>query len=365
MLNPTTNSQLLTAEDILLAAQRAIGAIPPLWPLASSVAVNPFLGQTGEPLATAAARLRRTAGIALTMPRLWYAERLNAGEMSEEDLQAAFEASPAALRPKTVTALKEIARIERTVSQAVPTVAELARDLTAIDWPSIINDRISHWASAYFDQGQALWPDTRTGDAFAAWRIVATHDLTPEIVGLEGFSQLVSETATSAEDAIIACVSSLGLTAQALECYFHRLLISLGGWSQMARYRLWQAELSGGSDSSPTGLLAIRLIWEVALLRKCGSELEPQWKAAMAAYAEPVCATPEDIVDAILQEAAERGAQRRLKSLLASKPQTSTDLGRPDLQMVFCIDVRSEVFRRALESLSPGIQTLALPDSSA
>ena len=89
---------------ILQAADRAARAIPPLWPLASSVAVNPFLGQTGEPLATAAARLRRTAGIALTMPRSWYAERLRSGEIADKDLQAAFDAAPAALRPKTLAA---------------------------------------------------------------------------------------------------------------------------------------------------------------------------------------------------------------------------------------------------------------------
>ena len=36
--------------------------IPPLWPLASHVAVNPYLGQTGERLANAGARLRRVGG---------------------------------------------------------------------------------------------------------------------------------------------------------------------------------------------------------------------------------------------------------------------------------------------------------------
>jgi len=38
--------------DALFAAADAAGRmIPPVWPLASSVAVNPFLGQTGETLA--------------------------------------------------------------------------------------------------------------------------------------------------------------------------------------------------------------------------------------------------------------------------------------------------------------------------
>ncbi|MEV9582306.1 putative inorganic carbon transporter subunit DabA, partial [Klebsiella pneumoniae] len=62
------------------AAAGATQAIPPLWPLAASVAVNPFLGQAGEDFATAAARLGRAAGIPLTMPRDWYAERHEAGE---------------------------------------------------------------------------------------------------------------------------------------------------------------------------------------------------------------------------------------------------------------------------------------------
>jgi uncharacterized protein YbcC (UPF0753/DUF2309 family) len=344
---------------ILQAADRAARAIPPLWPLASSVAVNPFLGQTGEPLATAAARLRRTAGIALTMPRSWYTARLRSGEIAEEDLQAAFDAAPAGLRPMTLAALKQVAQSERTAPLALPTVAELARDVAAIDWPRIVDDRISHWASAYYDQGQALWVGAQQArGAWAAWRAVATHDLTPEIVGLEGFAQTVADAPADAEAALEDCVSRLGLTGAALESYFHRLLTTLGGWAQVARYRLWQAELRGGSDGSVTDLLAIRMTWEAALLRQYGSALEPHWQAAIAAHAEPAAATPDDIVDTILQEAAERGAQRRLHALLAATPAAPAAPGRPSLQMAFCIDVRSEVFRRALESVDPAIRTL-------
>ena len=58
MTAPNTN---LHADSLmtLAAANAAAGAIAPAWPLASSVAVNPFLGQTAEDLGMVAARLRR------------------------------------------------------------------------------------------------------------------------------------------------------------------------------------------------------------------------------------------------------------------------------------------------------------------
>ena len=68
------------------AADRAARAIPPVWPLASSVAVNPFLGQTDESLATVGARLARVAGVSVTMPRNWYQERIASGVITDADL---------------------------------------------------------------------------------------------------------------------------------------------------------------------------------------------------------------------------------------------------------------------------------------
>ncbi|PWH21003.1 hypothetical protein CEX93_22675, partial [Xanthomonas euvesicatoria] len=343
---------------IIAAAQRAARAIPPLWPLASSVAVNPFLGQGSEPLEMAGARLRRASGIAITMPRAWYAERLQSGQIAEQDLQAALQNAPAALRPPNLPALKQAVQAARPAPQALPTVAELARDADAVDWPGIVNERIGHWAAGYFDQGQALWAVGQSGGAYSTWRIIATHDLTPEIAGLAGFARYVAEAPANAEDAIVDCVARLGLSQDALDGYFHRLLTTLGGWGQLARYRLWQAELSGATDACVTDLLAVRLLWEAALLGNGGCTLVPGWQRAVAAYAEPVAATSDDVIDSILQEAAERAAQRKLSAVLAAPSPAQVASGRVKLQMAFCIDVRSEVFRRALESLDSGIQTL-------
>jgi len=361
MTTTTTSTSLpisLSYDVIIAAAHRAARAIPPLWPLASSVAVNPFLGQTDEPLATAAARLRRASGIAVTMPRAWYAERLQSGEIAEEDLQAALQAAPAAHRPPSLSALKNAIEVARTAPLAIPTVAELARDAVAVDWPGIVNERIGHWAAGYFDQGQALWAVGQSGGAYSSWRIIATHDLTPEIAGLAGFAQYVADAPANAEDVIVDCVARLRLSQAALDGYFHRLLAALGGWGQVARYRLWQAELSGGTDACVTDLLAIRMLWDAALLRHLGSALVPGWQKAIAAYAEPVTANSDDVIDSILQEAAERAAQRKLHTVLATPLQAQNGAGRLKLQMAFCIDVRSEVFRRALESLDLSIRTL-------
>jgi uncharacterized protein YbcC (UPF0753/DUF2309 family) len=356
MLMTPTYATDLSAEAILAAADRAARAIPPLWPLASSVAVNPFIGQTGEPLTAAAARLRRMAGVAITMPRAWYAEQLQNGKINGADLEAAYDAAPAALRPKTFAEFIDAARKPAKPSHAIPTIAELARDASLLDWPSIVNDRISHWAAGHFDEGQALWglPSRR---AYAAWRAVATHDLTPEIAGLAGFAQTVADMPETAEAALAESVARLCLPEAALESYFHRLLTSLGGWAQVARYRLWQAELAGATDPSVTDLLAIRLAWEAALLRH-EPTIQSQWQGVVAAHAKPVIATMDDGIDAILQEAVERGAQRRLQALFASDSPIREATDRPVLQMAFCIDVRSEVFRRALESLDPGIRTI-------
>ncbi|WP_049975881.1 YbcC family protein [Azospirillum sp. B506] len=339
-------------------AAAAVRAIPPVWPLASSVAVNPFLGQGGESLAQTAARLGRVAGIAVTMPRSWYQDRIASGAITDDDLAGALAASPHAKRPASLAALKTAAITAGPSPKALPTVADLAAEASGTDWPGLIAERFGGWAAGYFDAGQALWAAPQGKSAYGAWRAVATHDLTPEILGLAGFATQVAEGPETAGQALAAAVARLGLPTAACETYFHQLLTSLGGWAQVARHRLWQAELAGGFDSTLTDFLAIRLVWEQALYDRYEQRIADRWRAACAAHAEPVVPTADQIVDAILQDAADRAAQRVLADRFAQVPPVSPSPERPLLQAAFCIDVRSEVFRRALESVDPGIETI-------
>ncbi|MDP3418696.1 YbcC family protein [Falsiroseomonas sp.] len=343
------------AARLLSAAEAAAQAIPPAFPLEATVAVNPFLGQTGGDLAMAAARLGRVAGIRLTPKRADFAARLAAGRITETDLTEAWAACADPLRPASLAALRQALGAEGPAPVALPSVADLAAGASGIEWPGVIARAIGLWASGHFDRGQALWTPAPGRSAFAAWREWATHDLTPELAGLAGFATEVAAAPDTPAHATLWAAAALGVSEAAAESVFHRLLVDLGGWAQHARWLRWEAEQTGGTDATVTDLLAIRLVWEKALLAQYHHAVAAPWRDVVAAHAAPLAPTPDQVIDAILQEAAERAHQRRLGAQLQAP---LAPAGRPVLQAAFCIDVRSEVFRRALESLDPGIDTL-------
>lgn len=345
-----------TAPTLATALDHVQRAIPPAWPLAATVAVNPFLGQAEEDLATTAARLRRVGGIRVTMPRCWYSERIADGAITESDLAAALADAPQTLRPVSVAALKAALAKSAPPPAALPTVADLVAEATGTDWPAIIAERIGSFAGGWFDAGQALWPVPRPDSLYPSWRVAALRDLTPEILGLPGFCAHVASAAEEAEAATESALVALGVPDAALGTLLHRLLMTLGGWAQLARQRGFVAELAGGVDRTLVDLLAVRLVWEQALFVRHAPTIEVRWREVLAAHAEPVASTTDDAIDAILQAAAERAAQRKLFASITTG-QTAAETARPSLQAAFCIDVRSEVFRRTLEALDPSIRT--------
>lgn len=339
--------------ELLIAAEAAARAIPPAFPLDATVAVNPFLGQSGEDLAQTAARLARVAGIAVTQDASAYMHKIETGQITDADLQDALDASAQPLKPATISALQQGAQSAEPPA-ALPTVADLAALETGTDWPSVIEKTFGQWAAGQFDRGQALWTPNAGAASYDAWRAWAGHDLTPEIAGLTGFCAHVTAAPDTPERAILQTCEALGITEQAAVTAFHRLFMDLGGWSQHARWMLWQAELTGGADRTMADLLAIRLLWEEALLAYVPG-LAQKWSETVAAHEVKLAPTEGQVALAILQDAADRAHQRMLSDALnGSRAPTA----RPELQAAFCIDVRSEVYRRALESVDPSIATI-------
>lgn len=351
-----TTINTLHGEALARAADQAVRAIPPAWPLTATVAVNPFLGQVTETLDQTAARLARIGGVRLALPRNHYADKIAKGEITEEDLVGALQSSALFNRIDLPTLKAAIAEEPRPIA-ALPTIAQLAAQSTGTDWPRLVSERIGTFAAGFFDQGQALWAASRRNGFYASWRAFATHDLTPEILGLRGFSIHVDETPETPHGAIERAAVELGLGADP-GTYFHQLLLTVGGWSQYARHIQFNAEIEGHTDTTAVELLAVRLVFEEALYARHKAEIESEWQQVRRAHVEPIVADFDTVIDGLLQVAAERAAQRKLAATLAAPSTIKVAQSRPVLQAAFCIDVRSEVFRRSLESVDPAIRTL-------
>jgi uncharacterized protein YbcC (UPF0753/DUF2309 family) len=349
--------------EILAAALRATRRIAPLWPLQGFVAVNPFLGLADHRFAEAARAMAASAGARLTMPRAFYAKAIRGGRITALDLADALaEAEDGGDLPADGEALRAaaLAPDPDVAPRPLPTVADVAGAATGRDWAGFVTDRLSAWAAAFFDAGQAAWRSPwRDLGPYAAWRAEALVDRTPETMGLAGFRRAVGGLPGDASDALEVATRRIGMPAAALEAYGHRLLMTIGGWSGHARQRVWESELHGRPDASLLELLAIRLAWEAALL-DCLADapaVEMAWHAALGAYATSPASHPALAVDCLLQLAYERAWQRELAARFRARPEAAP-AERPAVQAVFCIDVRSEVFRRALERAAPEVETI-------
>ncbi len=357
-----TGSRELTAIDtaeLNLCIDAACGRIAPLWPLKHFVAVNPFYGLSDRTFQEASDTLARITGSNLYMPRDYYREQLASGRISREDLQQAIVRCGSNL---------DISIVEWTLAAAAPRprvgmapVSEVLEQVEGGFWSSFVTERISLHCAAYFDLGQAIvtmpWRDL---SLYASWCKAAAIDRSPAMMGLHHFRSEVGRLPADPRTAIAWAVSQLGIQDEGMERYLHASLLSIGGWAAWARYLRWQAELSGGRDDSIVDLLAIRLIWDVLLFKEKESvALVARWREMLTASMRPPSAKRQVAaeIDRIMLNAMEIGFQRTVIAGLNSAPRKGAR-ARPAAQAAFCIDVRSEVFRRSLETVAPSVQTI-------
>lgn len=367
----------LTPSPIERAIAGACKRIAPVWPLKHFVAVNPFLGFDSQTFPATCAMLHRVARVDMLMERQFYRDALVVGTIEDQDLAKALEAAPGDWRaPSSVAELKAaLARDVFAKSKHVAHVANVAEVLDSLaggdrnaSRTAFMIDEISKWCAAYFDDGQSAWRLPSRGlRPYVAWRAAMRHDRNPEVMGIANFRTLVADLPEQPVAAIAAVVERIGVPARAFEEYLYQALLDISGWAAYARYLVWDSELYGRADDTLVQLLAIRIVWGYALFaQRADAAFRDAWSQAMAEAAEP----PQDeqlgddrdlCVDLIVHDAYERAYQRRLLAQLAQQSAPSltriTDAQKP-LQAAFCIDVRSEVYRRALEHVAPEIETI-------
>lgn len=351
-------------ESLLETLRGAAKKIAPVWPLENFVAVNPYLGFTNRKFEQVAQELAAAGGIQMTLPSSFYLDKIQKGVIDAEDLNAILEK-----RNASVDATDFIENLERNGQRieetaSIPSVADIATLVTNKDWNRFMTGRVSSWAASYFDKGQAIWSAAdSTEGIFASWKAEAMVDRTPELSGLKRFRQHVKNLPDHPLEATQSALHTLGVQQEGISLYLHSLLLGVGGWAAYAARLDWDSELHGGSDGKLIEFLAILTCWEACLLKSLDhTTLNSEWEEArkILSLVDVQKELNKQLADKlILQEAFDLANQRTIIRKFQNKnPSNTASSELVKAQAVFCIDVRSEVYRRHLELADPDIETI-------
>lgn len=353
------------------ACQKACGAIAPAWPLDRSIAVNPHWGRTGDTVQKVAARLSLLAGARVYPSRRYFLEAWTNGTISRADLNAARNHIAASGRVLLDEQQCMLALQSEQAFSPIPLLIDLldveAPRNTHLPWRQAITYQISQTCAAYFDHAQADWQPERGAGLYAFWRDTLAHD--PGIGTLMGLSQLhrqLDRLPATPELAIRWVLEKLDFPSTVWADYLEAVLLNINGWASWCAYLDWQARQAGRRDDSLRELLAVRLAWDAILLNptlipRVGAgvrALREVWREAPARLA---AAQSAFALDEVWQSALDLAYQNRLASQLGERWTGSAAMAGKrgvEAQAVFCIDVRSEPLRRALEAHDPHIQTI-------
>ena len=340
------------------AINTACAQIAPTWPLDRFIAVNPFWSHIDTPFVDVARSLSSLSGAQLLMPRAWFREQKKAGHFTDAHLQEALRLCGSSRTLAELLAVLSTERPAPAVRARVTDVVDASRDLVhEVSWRDHVIHSISQFCAAFFDEGQAQCGPARDGGLYASWHRQLSGDRAPELLcGLN--TQTAATTLPSSAAAMIAeGLATLKISADDEVDYLESLLLEVNGWASWCAYRRFMARLEGADDDAIVELLAIRLAWEVMVFRSAGTAIAARWTLAMAGWrsSDDHAARAIDDDDVFLR-AIELAYQKQIAAQLPSG--LSTPRPTPRVQAAFCIDVRSEVIRRALESQQADVQTL-------
>ncbi|MDX1349391.1 MAG: DUF2309 domain-containing protein [Putridiphycobacter sp.] len=361
-----TNSNLNQQAKYKTAVDAACAKIAPSWSLENMVAVNPYMGMSHQSFSSAANAYHKMAKIDLLMPMTFYLQLKTEGKIQHDDIEAALIKN--GHNDTTVNEFIETASSIEDNPLAekeffVKTVAETLCDISGNDWRSFILDRISNWAAAYFDKGQSFWKTTNQHDSmYAAWLADAIVDRSPSIMGLKNFTTELKRAPKNQEEAINLALDSLNISKENIDTYLHALLLKFGGWASYAAGIDWDNNLYGGTKTNLESFLAILLIWEMCLLKTHNnSELKSKWEANLSQIADHKNMQQFNrriAINLIFQDALDFSRERELLKQFNANIPLDFNVGRPKAQAIFCIDVRSEIYRRQLEQVDRNIETI-------
>ncbi len=224
---------------------------------------------------------------------------------------------------------------EQAVAKATKQIAAVS---DGVEGRESVNRELIKWCSTYFDEGQATIP-MPVGDSgfYDAFRILAPFDA--RLSQHVGATKLLENLPESPEVAIRECLDDLAISLEQTEEFIRQSLAALPGWSGYVKWKeQWQNPPQNAKRRATlveyvaVRLILTRILWPEAQVNLSSTAPLPSFLSEL-----PV---------------AEQQFRKELLGQLVPNAQNMTrdQSSRPDAQLVFCIDVRSEPFRRAIEA---------------
>ncbi|MFM2479922.1 putative inorganic carbon transporter subunit DabA [Celerinatantimonas sp. YJH-8] len=366
--NTVTSKKRVPAWPI---AKLAAASIAPAWPLDQAVAVNPWWPQRHAPIERTFAEQAVLTGQTGLMPRSYY-RSLWRQQIQPEHLQRALEQLQL---PFTVPQLEEDLQRESPLHTRWKTLAMLMDEAIPSpqghSWEQEIIAQVSQFIALYHKYPERFDANGKNGEhLYQSWLEVVTRD--------KGIKTLLGVDLLHDFRAMPTTISELFIELEPFwqpiwdnhdgaEAYMRACLQQLSGWAGWQSWLDWQAGLNQQQLQMPhtLGLLAILLTWDQVLMRWL-----QQHHPNIATLLNQILHHQALRINSLYEQAAQQlqplWAWQRALELSVQMPwakqlqQTTPapEQPRPKIQAVFCIDVRSEPMRRALEAQSPEIETL-------
>ena len=307
-----------TIQDTIDKAATTVGSV---WPIHSFVTANPLSGFEDMPFNEAVRQSAHLLG-GRGYPRSeTFRSALKDGQIDREILEEELAVSGFDDGPETA--------LERMDTTTAPDTAD--SDTERVDAV------LTKWLAAFLDEGHAQWqmPNRESG-FYAAVREIVEYDGT---IPNEGVVTALPETPTETIETVLEPYPESQWVP-----IFEEQLAALPGWTGLIKHRAddgdaWQSAY----PISLAGYLAVRL----ALLDAFAVDIAPS-AGPDAADADPA----DELAEAFLS-AWEATYRTELTERVAAESESLTEAEsslRPDAQLVFCIDTRSEVIRRHIEA---------------
>ncbi|WP_435364235.1 DUF2309 domain-containing protein [Haloarchaeobius sp. DYHT-AS-18] len=310
-----------TETTIQNSIEKAATTVGSVWPLHSFVTANPLSGFEHLPFGEAVTQASHLLGGRGYPNPAAFQAALDAGQIDPELLDSELEARGFEDDPETL-----LARMDTTADSADPDTAT-----------EQVDHVLTKWLSSFLDEGCAQWSmPNREAGFYTAFRDVAAHD---GDVPDECAAPALPETPLEAIEAVLEPYPESQWVP-----IFEKQLAALPGWAGFIKQRaekedVWQST----HPITLAGYLAVRL----SLLESFGADIDP------ATGPESTDADSADELAEAFLNAWEASYRTELVESVAAESQSLDEresAGRPDAQLVFCIDTRSEVIRRHIEA---------------